>query len=543
MTALRANPLTWFRFSLAANVLAMLLVLFLTLPDSLVSRPKDYQAAMPAFLSSAMSYAGVGGHPGGHELEDGIDVASKSPAAAGACAAARCTMCNGAPEACEALGEEFMNKAVALEVSNARLRRFLSKLRRGEPYTVGVLGGSVSAGHGLGGPAPGITKSNMHRRIFDHLNARFPSPWAVEHAAEHAAAPADDINNSFGATIQWWQKDLSEAQGERKNAFVNGAAAGTGTNFFSACYRERIPEDVDLVLVEHAINDQFEIDTVRSYERTIRAVLDLPNQPAVINVHTVSLIGGQIALGGELQYGIASWYETPLITLRNPLLPQVMRNHSLLNDWYYNDGHWLDITHLQSYGHARLGDLVIAYIEKQLCEMDAIEAAAGTTDVDVLYPIEPLPRLLLTMRYDQTTTLPTFRPNCFTVGSPRSPLVPVAQSGWRQWSWGDKTFWIADEPGATISFPFTATAVGSVKLYYQRSRDYGLGSAQCWVDGFTAGAVRIDGAWDRPFSIGQDIAIHEYLPAGNHTLHCQILADTLDLNNGTEFRIISVFSY
>jgi hypothetical protein len=36
-------------------------------------------------------------------------------------------------------------------------------------------------------------------------------------------------------------------------------------------------------------------------------------------------------------------------------------------------------------------------------------------------------------------------------------------------------------PGAKMSIPFEAT-VGQVKVYYQRSKKYGLGQADCWLD-------------------------------------------------------------
>ncbi|KAL7419490.1 hypothetical protein Q5752_006328 [Cryptotrichosporon argae] len=502
--AFRANPATWFRFSLAANVLAVMLVLFMTLPDTIVS--KDYQMGVPAFLSDVAHYAGVGKIKGGAGADE-------TSALAGSNIASSCTLCKVAPEACKELGADFLDAAIPMR---------------------------VSGGHGLPQPNTGDQLSNMHRRAFEHLNERFPSPWAVEHAAEHAAAPPNDVSNSFGATIGWFRKDQAKALGDRKNAFINGAFAGTGSNYFSACYRERIPEDVDIVMVEFAINDEFQIESVASYERLIRALLDLPSKPAVINLHSLSVASDLMARGGELQYGVASFYDLPLVTLRNPLLPRLLNNHSLAYDWYRMNGRQLDASHLNAYGHERVGDLIIAYIEQQLCEMDAIETAAAMTDVDELYPVKELPRLMLTMKYDQTTVLPDFRPTCMTAGSPRSPLVPSAQTGWREWAWGDKPFWIADVPGSLISFDFPTT-VGSVKLYYQRSAQFGLGSVSCWVDNYKDHAVRIDGTWERPFNIGQEAVIMDRLSPGNHTLWCQLLDETLDPNGGKEFRIIGVF--
>jgi hypothetical protein len=81
----------------------------------------------------------------------------------------------------------------------------------------------------------------------------------------------------------------------------------TGTDYFSACFAEHIPEDSDLVLMEFAINDMrcarrplgvsirssFGVtrhtQSQDTYERLLRGVLDLPSKPAVINMQCVSL--------------------------------------------------------------------------------------------------------------------------------------------------------------------------------------------------------------------------------------------------------------
>lgn len=57
-------------------------------------------------------------------------------------APARCGMCDVAPELCVELGWKKMNRAVAFEGSNARLRRVLRKMKAGEPWVMGVIGGS-----------------------------------------------------------------------------------------------------------------------------------------------------------------------------------------------------------------------------------------------------------------------------------------------------------------------------------------------------------------------------------------------------------------
>lgn len=114
---------------------------------------------------------------------------------------------------------------------------------------------------------------------------------------------------------------------------------------------------------------------------------------------------------------------------------------------------------------------------------------------------------------------------------------------------------IADEPGSSVSFDFE-TVIGSVELYYQRSKKYGLGSVFCWVDGDKDRGQRIDGYWDLQYNIvssrlppcsqltpqGRSTTLRKDLKPGKHVLHCELLKDTLDPGGGKEFRIISVMS-
>lgn len=56
--------------------------------------------------------------------------------------APRCGMCDVAPELCAEIGTGRMDKSVSYAGSNKRLRRALKKMRSGEPWVMGVIGGS-----------------------------------------------------------------------------------------------------------------------------------------------------------------------------------------------------------------------------------------------------------------------------------------------------------------------------------------------------------------------------------------------------------------
>jgi hypothetical protein len=131
--------------------------------------------------------------------------------------------------------ETKLNQALWYTGTGSRMKRFLAKAKRGEGFTVGVVGGSgksphlyyltsllsqltcgvcdlmiVSAGHGLnihhlGQWKEPTTPLNMNRAIFDHLDSLFPAP---------------------GGQV------IGEAGGNGKNGFVNGAQGATGESYF-----------------------------------------------------------------------------------------------------------------------------------------------------------------------------------------------------------------------------------------------------------------------------------------------------------------------
>ncbi|WWC65459.1 uncharacterized protein I303_108077 [Kwoniella dejecticola CBS 10117] len=438
-----------------------------------------------------------------------------------------CSMCEVDPEFCEEFGEENMIKSLGYTGTNNRLRRFLAKVRSGQPFTVGVIGGSVSKGHGLDAPDGDHphTPRNLNRIIFDHLNERYPNPNGISTGKSGLA--------------------------EGKNTFVNGAQGGMGSDYFSLCFNEHIPDEVDLVLIELGINDEALIRNMNTYELLARGLFDMPNKPAILNLQVFALMFQYIGNGGDLHDGVAQFYDIPTVSIRNPLLPQVFKNTTEVRHLFHNrkkDIAWkdpleeIDLRHLSWQGHEIMGKLASAYIDTQLCEMDKIEAKLGnpaSIDYDALYPVEPLPRAQLMKKYDPNSKLPKLAPQCYSANALKHPLKPSSQEGWRHWNWKEKHYLIADKPGSKVSFP-VSTTLGQVQLHYLRSYQYNLGSAKCWIDDDKDKGVRLDGAWKEPYNIGRAATIRDDLTPGQHTLHCELLDATADPKGGKEFRIISV---
>lgn len=145
---------------------------------------------------------------------------------------------------------------MAFTGANARLKRVLRKARSGEKIKIGILGGSVTAGHGV-----------SHERRWMTL---------------------------YG---EWWKAIFPQTEIQ----VINGAVPATTTEYYLACFAEHIDEDIDVVVIEMAINDQrwigmfclrrfvvllvYRIEPLaRSYEYLLRVLMELPNRPAVLNL-------------------------------------------------------------------------------------------------------------------------------------------------------------------------------------------------------------------------------------------------------------------
>lgn len=125
----------------------------------------------------------------------------------------------------------------------------------------GVIGGSNSAGQGVWADNQMIySQLNMNVIFFNYLDSRFPQPGG---------------------------KVMQRTGGPEENSFVNGAKAGHGTDYFSMCSHVHLPTELDLVVVEFAVNDQFRNEATEAYEYLVRYLLERPGAPAVLELQWV----------------------------------------------------------------------------------------------------------------------------------------------------------------------------------------------------------------------------------------------------------------
>ncbi|GIL54226.1 hypothetical protein Vafri_9775, partial [Volvox africanus] len=173
----------------------------------------------------------------------------------------------------------------------ARLRLILERARNGERLRIGALGGSITAGHGVGGIDFSFT-----RYFMDWINLALP--------------PNDKSRPSL-------MNDTT------KHDFLNGAVPGTVSGYTSSCLHNHLIPDPDLVLVEFAINDSpistWTLDGAvarRPFERLLRKLLRLPSKPAVvlINMYAVAPASNKYHHTAERDFGeLASYYSLPSV--------------------------------------------------------------------------------------------------------------------------------------------------------------------------------------------------------------------------------------
>lgn len=152
------------------------------------------------------------------------------------------------------------------------------------------------------------------------------------------------------------------------------------------------------------------------------------------------MIFDNIATGGDLHLGTAEYYDIPTLSLRNIFLPRLLEDTEAIKNLFCKDRKEprtdldvYDLRHVCEWGHRIAGNLTSAYIDMQLCEMDRIEAAAGHSRMDKLYPLPKLPRQGYNERFEVGKTVPKLKPNCFTMNAKKNKLVPSKTDGWREW--------------------------------------------------------------------------------------------------------------
>lgn len=210
----------------------------------------------------------------------------------------------------------------------ARVQRVIDQSRRGEPVTIAVIGGSITAG-----------------------------------------AKATKAEWRYGNRLAaWWQEQFANSQ----VTFHNAGIGATGSNYGAMrCRRDLLSHRPDLVIVEYAVNDGPGPDTRESVEGLVRQILAEPQQPAVIMLFTFHRGGGNSQADHET---VGRHYGLPMISFRDAVWPEIDAGRCAWEDVIADEVHPNDLGH----------DLCAQFIEAYLAHQIADPPTASL-------PIQPLP--------------------------------------------------------------------------------------------------------------------------------------------------------
>jgi GDSL-like Lipase/Acylhydrolase family len=248
---------------------------------------------------------------------------------------------NGLRGATGSLGSEagMFARSLVSPGNSARLQYALAKVRRGEPVTVGVIGGSITAGAG-----------------------------------------ASQSDRCYGDRVaSWWQQTFPKAT----VGFVNAGIGATGSDYGALrVKRDLLSHHPDCVVVEYAVNDPNTQTAAESLEGLIRQVLREPNQPAVILLFTMNQEGGNAQ---EWQSKVGRHYDLPMVSFRDALWPEIKEGQMKWSDVE------ADVVHPNDRGHEYCARFVTRLLEQVL---DALPADEG------LLQIKPVPQPLISDQFE-----------------------------------------------------------------------------------------------------------------------------------------------
>lgn len=196
--------------------------------------------------------------------------------------------------------------------NTARLQQVMAKARRDEPVTVGVIGGSITAG-----------------------------------------ALASSPEKCWGAlTADWWRKTFP------KNTviFVNAGIGATCSDLGAHRVRQHLlDKHPDVVIVEYGVNDMINPIAAETLEGLLRQILSAPQQPAVVLFFTLDHAGNNKQ---EEHTRIGKHYALPMVSLRDALWPEVQEGRMAWSDFEADEVHPNDA------GHAYSAQLLANLFEK-----------------------------------------------------------------------------------------------------------------------------------------------------------------------------------
>ena len=238
---------------------------------------------------------------------------------------------------------EITARALVDEGDLSRLKAVLAKAKRGEPVTLGFIGGSITQGS----------------------SATKPETRYVNRVAD------------------WWGKSFPQTQ----FTLVNAGIGATNSLYGSLrAQRDLLSRSPDFVVVDFAVNDNADREHAESYEGLVRQILKQPQSPAVVLLF-MSRNDGINAQ--EWQEKVGRKYQIPMISYRNAFWPEIQAGRvpwSLIG---------ADYVHPNDQGHASTATFITTLLETVRISADAISTP----------PVMMLSAPLLSDTFERTTLL------------------------------------------------------------------------------------------------------------------------------------------
>ncbi|KAK7042503.1 CAP64-like protein [Favolaschia claudopus] len=446
--------------------------------------------------------------------------------------------------------------------SGARIQRVLNKALTGQPVTISIIGGSVSACHGAGDDP--IAPKCYPSRFFQWWNTVFPHP-----ASE----------------------------------LTNGAMRRTSSEYFAFCSTHHIPDSTDLVVVELDVDDRANQEAQDNFEVLIRSILIRPDAPAVLllghfspETHAVYGYSGPDSIHST----VAQFYDVPHISIKPMVYHDYMQSPDSIAKLY------ADQVLASPNGHELIAEALIAYVESQICTAWGVATGTSFDAVPLRSAFDPpaagdglgplgglgqrkgvpgakedsdnaaenaklaggaahssssgtlphgplnVPRTRISTRPKADREFEEIAPFCVSANDLINPLPPSLfyGSGWHAYhpTTGSSSlhtkahYFYSTLPTSKLRVPIMVGA-GDVAVYYLKEpfSVVGEGSAvQCWVDDNVAGAKTMENAAD----VGDATAVLHYIDRfvsrGSHYVECQLMGEE---GKGVPiFKIIGIFA-
>lgn len=208
--------------------------------------------------------------------------------------------------------QEVIARSLVSSGDLSRLRGVIQKAERGEPITLGFIGGSITEG----------AKATIPEHRYVNL------------------------------TASWWKETFPKA-----NITVVNAGIGATNSIYASlrATRDLLSRQPDVVFVDFAVNDKSSPELAESYEGLIRQILVSPKRPAVVLLFMTRNDGVNAQ---EWQAKIGSLYHLPMVSYHDALWPEVQSGRI---PW---DQIGADYIHPNDTGHAYLARFIAELVSK-----------------------------------------------------------------------------------------------------------------------------------------------------------------------------------